>query len=168
MLFELLALSEGIHQSPVYSFCKVSVIQNFYNFIFCYHVEAAEQRFELPVIWDVRMFVWHSHNRQDFGSDLLNKDLYKDTISVVLSHWHPSTAPVTTRTTRTLAFWRYPPTPHDYPILLTSLFWIPSPYYWPVNIRSQVKTRWKPKNKKNLRKIEILEFCYKLNTRHTL
>ena len=49
-------------------------------------------------------------------------------------------------TTRTPAFWGYPPTPHDYPILLTSLFWIPSPYYWPVDIRSQVKTRWKPKN----------------------
>ena len=29
-------------------------------------------------------------------------------------------------------------------------------------------SRWKPKNWKNLRKIKILEFCYKLNTRHTL
>ena len=73
-----------------------------------------------------------------------------------------------TRTTRTPAFWGYPPPPHDYP------------YYWPVDFESQVHTidqfisdpkskqgeRWK--NKKNLRKIEILEFCYKLNTWHTL
>ena len=29
-------------------------------------------------------------------------------------------------------------------------------------------SRWKPKNWKKLRKIEILKFCYKLNTRHTL
>ena len=34
-----------------------------------------------------------------------------------------------TRTTRTLAFWGYPLLPHDYP------------YYWPVHIESQVKTR---------------------------
>ena len=60
-----------------------------------------------------------------------------------------------TRTTRTPAFWGYPPPPpmpHDYPILLTSLFWIPSPYYWPVDIRSQVKTRWKPKKLEKLEK----------------
>ena len=29
-------------------------------------------------------------------------------------------------------------------------------------------SRWKQKNKKNLRKIEILEYCFELNTRHTL
>ena len=29
-------------------------------------------------------------------------------------------------------------------------------------------SRWKPKNLKNLRKIDILEFCYKPNMRHTL
>ena len=33
-----------------------------------------------------------------------------------------------TRTTRTPAFWGYPPTPHDYP------------YYWPVQFESQVHT----------------------------
>ena len=31
-----------------------------------------------------------------------------------------------------------------------------------------VFSRWKPKIFKKLRKIEILEFCYKLHTRHTL
>ena len=36
------------------------------------------------------------------------------------------------------------PTAPWLPTLLTSLFWIPSPYYWPVHIGSQVKTRWKP------------------------
>ena len=41
---------------------------------------------------------------------------------------HTIGSQVKTRTTRTPAFWGYPPTPHDYPILLTSLFWIPSPY----------------------------------------
>ena len=73
----------------------MSVIQNFYNFPFCYHVVAAEQRFELPVIWDAMMFMWCSHNRQGFGSDLVKKDLYKDKISAVLSHCQPSTTPVT-------------------------------------------------------------------------
>ena len=29
-------------------------------------------------------------------------------------------------------------------------------------------SRWKPKNYKNLRMIKILEYCYKLNTRHIL
>ena len=29
-------------------------------------------------------------------------------------------------------------------------------------------SRWNSKNLKNLRKIKVLEFCYKLNTRHTL
>ena len=29
-------------------------------------------------------------------------------------------------------------------------------------------SRWKPKNLKNWEKIEILEFCYKLNMRHTI
>ena len=32
----------------------------------------------------------------------------------------------------------------------------------------RIFSRWKPKNYKNLQKIEILEFCYKVNTRHTL
>ena len=36
--------------------------------------------------------------------------------------------PATTRTTRTPAFWGYPPPPHD------------CPYYWPVHIGSQVKS----------------------------
>ena len=67
----------------------MSVIQNFYNFIFCYHVEAAEQRFELPVICDVMMSMWCSHNRQGFGSDLLDKDFLKIFSSVVLSKWQP-------------------------------------------------------------------------------
>ena len=73
-----------------------------------------------------------------------------------------------TRTTRTPAFWGYPPPPRDYP------------YYWPVRVESQVHTIDQfisdPKSKegesrqnyKNLRKIVILEFCYKLNKQHTL
>ena len=36
--------------------------------------------------------------------------------------------PVTTRTTRTPAFWGYPPSPHDYP------------YYWPVHTIDQFKS----------------------------
>ena len=71
------------------------------------------------------------------------------TLVQIMTWRRPDDKPLSepTRTTRTPAFWGYPPTPHDYPILLTSLFWMrPSPYYWPVNIRSQVKTRWKPKN----------------------
>ena len=43
-----------------------------------------------------------------------------------------------------------PPPPHDYP------------HYW---VMLAPKSNWKPKN---LRKIEILEFCYKLNLWHTL
>ena len=35
-----------------------------------------------------------------------------------------------------------PPIAPWLPILLTSSFWIPSPYYWPVRIGSQVKTRY--------------------------
>ena len=70
------------------------------------------------------------------------------------------------RTTRTPAFWGYPPPPHDYP------------YYWPVHFESQVHTidqfisdpkskqDERRKNLKNLRKIEILESCYKLSMRH--
>ena len=59
----------------------------------------------------------------------------------------------------------YPPLPHDYP------------YYWPVHFESQVHTidqfisdpkSKKVKAEKLQKKIEILEFCYKLNTRHTL
>ena len=46
-----------------------------------------------------------------------------------------------------------PPPPHDYP------------YYWPVHFESQVHTIDQfisdPKSKQ-----EILEFCYKLSTRH--
>ena len=40
--------------------------------------------------------------------------------------WQLSIKP--TRTTRTPAFWGYPPPPHDYP------------YYWPVHFESQVHT----------------------------
>ena len=47
--------------------------------------------------------------------------------------------------TKTPAFWGYPPAAPWLPILLTKSFWIPSPYYWPVHIGSQVKRRWKPK-----------------------
>ena len=32
----------------------------------------------------------------------------------------------------------------------------------------KIFSRWNPKNRKNLWKIEILEFCHKLNTLHTL
>ena len=42
-----------------------------------------------------------------------------------------------TRTTRIRAFWGYPPPPHYYP------------YYWPVHIGSQVKTRQSPSYKLN-------------------
>ena len=58
-----------------------------------------------------------------------------------------TTLTMTTRTTRTPAFWGYPPPPPPpwFPLLLTSSFWIPSPYYWSVHIGSQVKRRWKPK-----------------------
>ena len=63
-----------------------------------------------------------------------------------------------TRTSRTPAFWGYPPAPHDYP------------YYWPFHFESQFHTI--DENFKNncekLKKYEILEYCYKLNTRHTL
>ena len=38
------------------------------------------------------------------------------------------------------------------PILLTSSFWIPSQYYWPVHIGSRVKRRWKPKKLEKLAK----------------
>ena len=67
-----------------------------------------------------------------------------------------------TRTTRTPAFWGYPPPPHDYP------------YYWPVHFESQVHTIDQfisdPMSKQDeSRKIrKILEFCYKLNTRLAL
>ena len=66
-----------------------------------------------------------------------------------------------TRTTRTPAFWGYPPPPHDYP------------YYWPVHFESQVHTIDQfisdPKSKQgeNRKIIEKLKFCYKLNTQHT-
>ena len=69
-----------------------------------------------------------------------------------------------TRTTRTPAFWGYPPLPHDYP------------HYWPVHFESQVHIIDQfisdPKSKQGegqiSAKFEILEFCYKLNMRHTL
>ena len=57
-----------------------------------------------------------------------------ESFSLQRLHYHMVNIIGKTRTTRRPAFWGYPPTPHDYP------------YYWPVHIRSQVKTRWKPKN----------------------
>ena len=54
------------------------------------------------------------------------------------------------------AFWGYPLLPHDYP------------YYWPVNIGSQVKRRQSQSYKfKNLPKLQIFEFWKKLHMWHT-
>ena len=83
-------------------------------------------------------------------------------------HWGVILGVDQTSTTRTPAFWGYPPPPYDFP------------YYWPVHFESQVHTIDQfisdPKSKQGesrkireiCAKIEILELCYKLNMWHTL
>ena len=60
---------------------------------------------------------------------------------------------ISTRTTRTPAFWGYPPPPHDYP------------YYWPVRFESQVHTIDQfisdPKSKQG-ESLKIRKVCEKL------
>ena len=61
----------------------------------------------------------------------------------------------TTRTTRTPAFWGYPPPPHDYP------------YYWVILDPKSKEDKVKVTNTKNLHKLQILRFWSKLYMPHT-
>ena len=61
----------------------------------------------------------------------------------------------TRRTTRTPAFWGYPPPPHD------------CPYYWVILDLKSKEEKVKVRNLKDLPKLPIFEFCSKLYTRHT-
>ena len=54
-----------------------------------------------------------------------------------------------------MEYWEYPPLPHDYPYY--RFIWDPKPK------QEEVKVT----NFKKLPKVHILEFCKKLNTRHT-
>ena len=67
----------------------------------------------------------------------------------ISQHW------VITRTTRTPAFWGYPPPPHDYP------------YYWVILDPKSKEDKVKVTNLKNLPKLQIFEFWNNLYTRHT-
>ena len=72
---------------------------------------------------------------------------------------HSIRIPIITRTTRTPAFWEYPPPPHDYP------------YYWYISSDPRSKQdKVKFLNLKILPKILILEFCKKkkLHAAHLL
>ena len=60
-----------------------------------------------------------------------------------------------TRTTRTPAFWGYPPLPHDYP------------YYWVILDPKSNDDKVKVTNFKNLPKFQIFEFWNGHYTRHT-
>ena len=61
----------------------------------------------------------------------LHRSSDNNNTNIYLFNWSKSgisVCRIQTRTTRTPAFWRYPPPPHDYP------------YYWPVHFESQVHT----------------------------
>ena len=58
-------------------------------------------------------------------------------------------------TTRTPAFWGYPPPPHDYP------------YYWVILDPKSKEDKVKVTNLKNMPKLHIFKFWSKLYTRHT-
>ena len=76
-----------------------------------------------------------------------------------------------TRTTRTPAFWGYPEdTPRRPMITHTIDHFILNPKSILLTSSYQISSQNKVKSEKleNLRKIEILEFCYKLNKQHTL
>ena len=60
-----------------------------------------------------------------------------------------------TRTTRTPAFWGYPPPPHEYP------------FYWFTLDPKSKEDKVKVTNLKNLPKLQIFEFWHKLYTQHT-
>ena len=60
-----------------------------------------------------------------------------------------------TRTTRTPAFWGYPPPPHDYP------------YHWVILDPKSKEDKVKVTNLKNLAKFQIFEFWNGHYTRHT-
>ena len=62
---------------------------------------------------------------------------------------------VKTRTTRTPAFWEYPPPPHDYP------------YYWVILDPKSWEDKVKVTNLKNLLRFPILKFCNKIDTWYT-
>ena len=62
---------------------------------------------------------------------------------------------VTTRTTRTPAFWGYPPPPHDYP------------YHWVILDPKSKEDKVKVTNLKNSPKFQIFKFWNGHYTRHT-
>ena len=67
----------------------------------------------------------------------------------------PSVATELTRTTRTPAFWGYPPPPHDYP------------YHWVILDPKSKKDQVKVTNFKNSPKFQIFKFWNGHYTRHT-
>ena len=79
----------------------------------------------------------------------------------ITSQWWSSagpdicTRPKLTRTTRTPAFWGYPPPPHDYP------------YHWVILDPKSKEDKVKVTNLKNSTKFQIFEFWNRHYTRHT-
>ena len=74
---------------------------------------------------------------------------------VISLFWNVPLSPITTRTTKTPAFWGYPPPPHDYP------------YHWVILDPKSKEDKVKVTNFKNSPKFQIFEFWNGHYMRHT-
>ena len=96
----------------------------------------------MPILTTVSKLVWYLKS----WLDRMNK----------LHEWSVNTLrPIKTRTTRTPAFWGYPPPPHDYP------------YHWVILDPKSKEDKVKVTNLKNSPKFQIFEFWNEHYTRHT-
>ena len=104
------------------------------------------QNFVLHTLWDiVRQVKCHQCDKSKFAHTLII--ITKIVIMITL---------IIIRTIRTLAFWEYPPPPHDYP------------YYWFILDPKSNQDKVKITNLiKNLPKLQISKILKKLHTWHT-
>ena len=119
---------KGAMQTPQYKLirvvgCENSNIQKWNQTSDCSVMSIPN--FNLTWVFDNGNINWCKHGR----AFLVRTGHFCVEQCILLSNWvFWCQTSVITRTTRTPAFWGYPPTPHDYP------------YYWPVHFESQVHT----------------------------
>ena len=99
--------------------------------------------------------IFHRNEWQKWHRTFLEAHQYICHYVSVIRNMHSRYISVATRTTRTPAFWGYPPPPHDYP------------YHWVILNPKSKEDKVKVSNLKNSLKFQIFEFWNGHSTRHT-